>query len=94
MKPQYTKYDVMRAMDDVANGKSLRKAVLDWGVPKSTLRDRLKDYTTHREAAEYLQKLPLALENRLTEWILTQETLGHSVTHAQVKVFGERLCAL
>jgi 4-hydroxybenzoate polyprenyltransferase len=34
------------------------------------------------------------LEDRFTEWVLNQETLGRSVTHAQIKVFGERLCAL
>jgi hypothetical protein len=41
-----------------------------------------------------LQRLPKVLEDRLAEWGLTQEALGHSVTHAQIKVFGERLCAL
>ena len=34
------------------------------------------------------------VENRLTNWILTQESLGHGVTHAQIRVFGERLLAL
>jgi hypothetical protein len=26
--------------------------------------------------------------------MLTQEALGHSITYTQIKVFGERLCAL
>ncbi len=90
----YTEYDIMRALDEVANGTSLRRAALKWGVPRSTLQGRLKNPHTRQEAASYLQRLPTVIEDRLTEWVLTQETLGQSVTYAQIKVFGERLCAL
>ncbi len=34
------------------------------------------------------------VENRLTNWVLTQESLGCGVTHTQIRVFGQRLLAL
>ncbi len=37
MKPSYTEDDLQRALADVALGRSMRKAGLDWGVPRSTL---------------------------------------------------------
>ena len=40
MKLKYIEYDVMCAFEKVANGKSLRKACLEWGIPRSTLRHR------------------------------------------------------
>jgi hypothetical protein len=94
MKPQYTEYDVMSALAEIANGKSLRKASLEWGIPRSTLRGRNATTLSRQEGASHLQRLPTVVESRLTDWILTQESLGRGVTHAQIKVFGERLLAL
>ena len=93
MKPHYTEYDVMCALEEVANSKSLRKACLEWGIPRSTLRDRNATTQTRREAADHLQRLPTVIKDRLTNWILNQEALGCGVTHAQIRVFGEKLLA-
>jgi len=94
MKNRYTEYDMAQALDAVASGKSCRKAAIEWGVPRSTLQDRIDYNTNHQSAAEHLQRLPPILEDRLTKWVLTQEALGRSITHSQLKVFGERLCRL
>lgn len=94
MKPEYTEYDVVCALAEVANGKSLRKAAIEWGVPRSTLYDRNTTTLPHQEAASHLQRLPTVVENRLTNWVLTQESLGRGVTHTQIRVFGQRLLAL
>jgi 4-hydroxybenzoate polyprenyltransferase len=94
MKPKYTEYDVLQAINAVKNGKSERCASIEWGIPRSTLKHRIHNPNTHQEAASHLQRLPPVLEDRFTHWILTQETLGFSVTHAQVRLFGNRLCAL
>ncbi len=56
----------MCALDEIANGKSLRKACLEWGIPRSTLRGRNATTQTHKEAASHLQRLPIVVENRLT----------------------------
>jgi hypothetical protein len=94
MKSKYTEYDMLQAINAVKNGKSERCASIEWGIPRSTLKHRIHNPNTHQEAASHLQRLPPVLEDRLTHWILTQETLGFSVTHAQVRLFGNRLCAL
>ena len=67
MKNRYTEYDIMRALNDIANYKSVRKAGLEWGVLRSILQDRLKHNINHRDAAEYLQRLPTVPEDRLTK---------------------------
>src|ERR1700712_5681860 len=61
---------------------------------RSSLRDRNATTQTHREAANHLQRLPKVVKNRLADLILNQEALGHGVTHAQIRVFEERLLAL
>ena len=94
MKPEYTEYDIICALAEIENGKSLRKASLEWGIPRSTLRDRNTTTLPHHEAADYLQRLPTVVENRLADWVLTQESLGRGVTHAQIKVFGQKLLTL
>ena len=94
MKLEYTESDVQYALTEIANGKSLRKAALEWGVSRSTLQDRNATTLLHVEAASHLQRLPTVMENRLTNWVLTQEALGRGVTYAQIKVFSQRLLAL
>ena len=68
--------------------------MLRMGYSRSTLRDRNATTKTHREAANHPQRLPKVVENRLADLILHQEALGHGVTHAQIRVFGERLLVL
>jgi lambda repressor-like predicted transcriptional regulator len=94
MKPEYTESDVQSALKEIANGKSIRKASLEWGVPRSTLHNRNTTTLPHQEAASYLQRLPTVVENRLTDWVLTQESIGRGVTHTQIKTFAQRLLTL
>ncbi|KZL80582.1 transposase [Colletotrichum incanum] len=39
---QYTKYEVNRALADITSSQSTRDVSSKWGVPRSTLRSRLK----------------------------------------------------
>jgi len=91
MKPLYTEDDVQRALKEVVEGKSIRKAGLDWGVPRSTLQERIYGRVILREAKEPFQRLSPVQEQRLTDWVLTQETLGRSPTHAQIRAFAGRI---
>jgi hypothetical protein len=50
MKPLYTKEDVQDALNDIANGKSMYKASADWGVPRTTLIDRISGRVSRAEA--------------------------------------------
>ena len=70
MKPSYTEDDIQRALAAVANGRSVRKACLDWGVPRSTLQNRINGHVSLKEAHEPFQRLSPVQEQRLTDWVL------------------------
>jgi len=91
---QYTPYDLAQAMEAVANGQSLRKAALQWGIPRATLQGRICGSESHQQAAANQQRLSPVQEHHLTSWILTQESLGLPPTHAQIKEFTQRILAL
>ena len=71
MKPRYTEEDLQRALNVVINGKSMRKAYRDYGVPRSTIQNRIKGHVSMKEAKEPYQRLSLVQEQRLTDWVLT-----------------------
>ena len=88
---QYTEQDVAYALNDIKNGKSLRQASREWGVPLSTLQNRNNGSEHHIIAAQNQQKLSPNQEDHLSNWVLTQEALGVPVTHSQIKDFASRL---
>ena len=57
MKPSYTEDDIQRVLVDVGNGRSVRKACLDWGVSRGTIQDRIKGSVSRKEASEPFQRL-------------------------------------
>jgi hypothetical protein len=67
MKRLYTKEDVQRALEDIANGKSVRRASLDWGPLRGTLEGRIKGHVSRLEGAAPLQRLFPIQEQRLTD---------------------------
>lgn len=90
--PQYTEDDLNEAINAIQNGASIRQASKDWGIPKSTLSNRIKGsqpkgvYERHGQ-----QKLSIEQEDHLSKWILTQEALGLPVTHTQIRLFANRV---
>lgn len=93
MKSVYTEADIQRALRDIAEGRSIRKAGLDWGVPRTTLSDRIQGRISQREAQEPSQRLSPIQEQQLTQWVLTQQAIGLSPTHAQIRTFASRIIA-
>jgi 4-hydroxybenzoate polyprenyltransferase len=91
---QYTEDDLNHAIEDVANGKPKKLAAREWGVPESTLRNRIKGSENHSIAAESQQRLSKVQEDHLANWVLTQEALGVPLTHAQIKEFAQRLLTI
>ena len=91
MKPSYTEDDVQYALRDIANGKSERKASLDWGVSRGTIQDRISGRLSRSEAHAHKQRLAPIQEQRLTDWVLVQESLGQSPTYAQIRAFAGRI---
>ncbi|KAF7905173.1 uncharacterized protein EAF01_005694 [Botrytis porri] len=91
MKNRYTEEDIAEALRAITNGASIRRASLDYGVPRITLHDRIYGGVSHQKGAQILQKLSPIQENRLAEWILVQEALGTSPTHRQIREMAEHL---
>ena len=90
----YTENEVNQALDSIANGQSVRKASLYWGVPRSTLQDRLRGSQSKATAASSRQKLSTTQENHLVQWIRVQAALGLPPTHQQTREFAERILRL
>ena len=67
----YTEDAVAEAILDVTdNGLSVRQAAQKWGVPKSTLSDRLKGQTAITDQMQPNQHLSKNQEAKLSSWIL------------------------
>jgi dsRNA-specific ribonuclease len=64
--PQYTEQDLHEALNDIRNGKSLRQASQDWGVPTTTLYNRNKGREPHNIAAQSQQRLSPSQEEHLS----------------------------
>jgi hypothetical protein len=94
MKPSYTEDDVQYALRDIANGKSVRKASLDWGVTRGTLQQRILGRLPRVEAHAHQQRLAPVQEQRLTDWVLVQESLGQSPMYIQIRAFAGRILAV
>ena len=91
---KYTEYEVNQALESIANGQSVRKASVNWGVPRSTIRDRLQGSQSKATSASSRQKLSTTQENHLVQWIQVQASLGLPPTHQQIREFTERILYL
>ena len=91
---QYTEQDLLAALNNVRNGKSLKLASREWGVPFSTLRDRNQGSENHTFAAESQQRLSKIQEKHLSTWVLAQEALGVPLTYGQIREFAGRLLVI
>ena len=85
---RYTEDDIAQAIKDTTNGKSLRLAAQEWGVPYTTLQNRIEGHENHSNVAESQQRLSRVQEDHLANWVLTQEALGVPLTYAQIKEFA------
>ena len=54
----------------MANGRSIRKACLEWGVLRGTLQERINGRVSRKEASEPSQRLLTVQEQRLMDWVL------------------------
>ena len=89
--PQYTENDIKFAIQAVQEGATQREASIKWGIPRSTLQDRLNGSTTKAASKEAYQRLSKQQENHLRDWVLAQGALGLPPTHKQLKEFATRI---
>jgi len=90
MKP-YLEEDLLAAIEAVGNGASQREASSEWGIPRSTLQNRLHGTQSQLAAAEPQMRLSPLQESKLVEFALTQAMLGLPMTHFELRVFAARM---
>ena len=91
--PQYTENSLQNAIQDCTSGTNVAASARRWGIPRSTLQNRLNGTTTHAEAKEQFQRLTRTQELHLCGWILTQDAIGNPPTHKQVRDLAIRILA-
>lgn len=89
--PKWTEESLQRALQDVANGKSINAAADKHGIPRSTLQAKVGGRSSVKEAHESQQKLSSVQERHLKNWVLIQADLGIPVTHQQVRDFAGKV---
>lgn len=91
--PKTDEASIENAIQSVKSGVSVAKSAIRWGVPRSTLRHRLKGTLTHGAAAEPQQRLSRRLELQLGGWITTTAAIAEPPTHKQIRDVAMQLLA-
>ena len=78
---------VTNAINAIRDGqvRSVRAAACAYGIPRTTLQDRLHGATDHSMASETTQKLTSEQEKCLVEWIKELEAQGKAPSHTMVR---------
>jgi hypothetical protein len=66
MAPSYTEEDVQRALHAISNKMSIKKARLEYKVPRPTLHGRINGTLLRQKAHQYEQRLSKVQEDHLT----------------------------
>jgi len=84
---------IANAINAIRDGqvRSVRAAARAYGIPRSTLQDRLHGATDHSMASETTQKLTSEQEKCLVEWIKELETHEKAPSHTMVREMACRI---
>ncbi|OHX01204.1 transposase [Colletotrichum incanum] len=82
---QYTEDELNQALEAIANGVSQRQAARIYGIPKTTLQNRITGTQTRAAAFEDLQRLSVSQEAKLASWVQIQADLGLALIHQQIR---------
>jgi hypothetical protein len=87
---------IQSAISDLNSGvyTSQRKAAAAWGIPRSTLQERLKGCAPHAIAHYRQQRLTPEQEDLLLEWILEEDARSQPPSHARVREMAVRILRL
>jgi hypothetical protein len=69
--------------------KSERACAAHFGVPRSTLKHRLRGVESHKTAHSSSHKLSITEDNELVQWILAEELAGTAVSYVRLKDIAE-----
>jgi hypothetical protein len=87
---------IQSAIHDLETGvyTSQRAAARAWGVPRSTLQDRLSGHLPHAIAHQRQQRLSPEQEEFLVDWILDEDLRAQPPSHARVREMAARILQL
>lgn len=75
---------IRNAIQTVKSGVSVNKAATRWGVPRTTLMNRLKGKGSHQTGSEVLQRLSRQQEINLCGWAITETAAGNPPTQRKL----------
>lgn len=91
--PSYTEIDLQNALRDIEGGISRRVAAQRYGIPCTTLNNRMNGAESQQASHEDQQRLSNVQEGHLRDWVLAQQALGVPLTHTQLREFAVRILA-
>ena len=74
---QWNDVSMLGAMKSVSEGMAITRAAMEFGVPKSTLMDRVTGRVTHGCKSGKAPYLPVDEEQELVEYIITCSKIGY-----------------
>jgi lambda repressor-like predicted transcriptional regulator len=89
--PNWTEESMQQALFAVRNGLSSTKASKEYGIPHSTLRNRLSGAVPKKQDNIDRQALSDVQESHLAQWARIQEALGQPPTHFQLRRAAEMM---
>jgi hypothetical protein len=87
----YTEAQLQEAIIAVENGAAKEAAAKQFGIPRSTLRDRLNGARTRIQRDFDQQTLSPDQETMLADWIIVQYGLGCALSHRQITLAAAAL---
>jgi len=84
---------IQNAIRDLISGvyTSQRSAAKAWGIPRSTLQDRMKGRRPHKIAHQQQQRLTPDQEEFLVEWIIDEDSRAQPPSHQRVREMAIRI---
>jgi hypothetical protein len=86
--PSYTENALQAAINAVNSGEKLRCVARDYGIPLATLHNRMNGREPRKVAHTFQQRLSIAQEAHLVNWIKVQIALGVPPSHAQIRALA------
>jgi hypothetical protein len=89
---RYTEDDLADAILAVTDeGLSQNQAAQRYGIPLRTLSNRISGRGAQSDQIQPNQRINSDEEARIKQWVLRQESLGHGLSHGQIRAAVEAL---
>ena len=90
---QYSQEVMTRAIKAVNEGMSVRRAALEYNVPKTTLNDRIQGKVVHGSSSGKAKYLSDEEEEELVRFLMRSASIGYSRSRTEVIAIVQRVCS-